>query len=42
MKHIAAAFVCFMALYAVDALFFGGWYTGIAVQAIDQAIALNW
>lgn len=42
MKHVTAAMVCIVALYAIDALFFGGWYTGVAGQAIDKAVALNW
>lgn len=42
MKHLTAALVCLAVLYAVDTLFFGGWYFNVAGQAIEQACALNW
>lgn len=42
MKHLAAACVCFIVLYGLDALCFGGRYFIVADQAIQQAYALNW
>lgn len=42
MKHLTAALVCLGVLYAVDALFFNGWYFGVAAQAVGQAFALDW
>jgi hypothetical protein len=42
MKQVAVAIVCVAVLYAIDALCFGGWYLGIAGQAVQQAYALNW
>jgi len=42
MKHLRAVIVCLVALYAVDAYFFDGWYFGVATQAMRQVYALNW
>jgi hypothetical protein len=42
MKHLRAAIVCLVALYAVDACFFNGWYFNVAMQALQQASVLNW
>jgi hypothetical protein len=42
MKHLAAACVCFIVLYGVDALCFGGRYFTVADQAIEQACSLDW
>ena len=42
MKHVAAAIVCLAVLYAVDAIAFGGWYFGVAGQAVAKAYALHW
>jgi hypothetical protein len=42
MKHLRAAIVCLVALYAVDAYFCNGWCFGAAMQALQQAYALNW
>ena len=41
-KPMAAVMVCVAVLYAIDALCFGGWYFGVADQAVRQAYALNW
>jgi hypothetical protein len=42
MRHLTAAVVCLCVLYAVDAMFFDGWYFGVASQAVSQAFALDW
>jgi hypothetical protein len=42
MRHLTAAVICFVILYAVDSMFFGGWYFAVANQAIERAWALNW
>jgi len=42
MKHVTAALVCLGILFAVDAMFFNGWYLGAAEQAVAQAWALDW
>lgn len=42
MKHLRAVIVCLVALYAVDAIWFDGWYFSLAMQTVRQAYALNW
>jgi hypothetical protein len=42
MKHLAAAIVCLVVLYAVDAFLFGGWYFSVAGQVIQNAYAFTW
>ncbi|MGH6670545.1 MAG: hypothetical protein ACRECV_01045 [Xanthobacteraceae bacterium] len=42
MKHLTAAVVCLVVLYAVDSFFCDGWYFGAAAQAAAQAYALVW
>ena len=41
-QNLTAATVCQGILYAVDAMFFGGWYFAATHQAIDHVWALNW
>lgn len=40
--QLTAAVFCFGILYAVDAMFFDGWYFAFTNQAIERAWALNW
>ena len=40
--QLAAAAICFGILYAVDAMFFDGWYFAVTNQVIDRAWAFNW
>jgi hypothetical protein len=42
MKHLAAAVICLTVLYAVDSVFFGGWYFAFTNQAIARACMLDW
>jgi hypothetical protein len=42
MKHLMAALVCLVTLYAVDAYFCDGRYFGTAAQVIENAYASDW
>ncbi len=42
MRHLTAAVICLAILYAVDSMFFGGWYFAIANQAIERVCAIDW
>jgi hypothetical protein len=42
MKPLAAALVCLAVLYAVDSLWFDGWYFAAATQAVERAYVLAW
>ena len=41
-KPLTAAIICLGILYAVDAMYFDGWYFAATNQAIDRVRALNW
>ena len=41
-RHLTAAAICFGILYAVDAMYFDGWYFAATNQAIERVRALNW
>jgi len=41
-RHLTAAAICFGILYAVDAMYFDGWYFAATSQAIERVRALNW
>jgi hypothetical protein len=41
-KQLTAGAICFGILYAVDAMFFDGWYFVCANQALERAWALRW
>jgi hypothetical protein len=42
MRHLTAAVICFAILYAVDSMFFDGWYFAVANQMIERVRAMNW
>ncbi len=42
MKHLGAAIICLVVLFAVDAFFFDGWYFGVAAQIVENAYSLDW
>jgi hypothetical protein len=40
--QLTAVAICFGILYAVDAMFFNGWYFAVTHQVIDRAWTFGW